>query len=110
MGDDDWHRALKAALDAEANTNANSRREHALLMMHRVMDVYLRHKPGGKKLHDPLALAVALDESVCELAEVEMFCQKGHWGSRLSPGSNIWVSVAYDASKFQAVMLQCGSS
>merc|ERR1711920_1164617 len=106
MGYDyDWHRALEAAVEAEANRDANSRRENALRMMHRVMDGYLRHKPGGKKLHDPLALAVTFDESVCELAEVHLFCEKGKWGSRLCPGSDTLISVAYDPEKFQAALL-----
>merc|ERR1712046_501703 len=54
-------------------------------LMYDAMDTYLRHKPGGKKLHDPLALAVALDESVCELVQVKLFYQKGKWGSRVCP-------------------------
>jgi len=84
---------------------ATSRRATAFRMMYNAMDKYLRKKPGGKKMHDPLALAVALDESVCELAEVELFCQNGQWGSRLCPGNDTFISVSYDAAKFQAVML-----
>eukprot|EP00414_Alexandrium_minutum_P001939 CAMPEP_0113824216 /NCGR_PEP_ID=MMETSP0328-20130328/3132_1 /TAXON_ID=39455 /ORGANISM="Alexandrium minutum" /LENGTH=283 /DNA_ID=CAMNT_0000792157 /DNA_START=24 /DNA_END=874 /DNA_ORIENTATION=+ /assembly_acc=CAM_ASM_000350 len=99
--DHEWH----AALGAAAKAAPPGRRALALQMMHDTMDAYLRHRPGGKKLHDPLALAVALDESVCELAEVELFCQKGQWGSRLCPGSNTWISVDYDAAKFQSTLL-----
>jgi len=73
--------------------------------MYSSMDEYLRRKPEGKKLHDPLALAVALDEAVCELKEVELFCREGQWGSNLHPGTGIWISVAYSASKFQATLL-----
>jgi len=100
-----WHEALGAAAAAEARNAPMGRPAVALGMMHKAMDEYLRKKPGGKKLHDPLALAVALEESVCELAEVELFCQKGKWGSRLSPGSNTWISLTYDAVKFQATLL-----
>jgi len=103
--DEEWHEGLRVAVEAELAHAKGGRRDIALSMMYKSMDEYLRHKPGGKKLHDPLALAVALDESVCELAEVELFCQKGHWGSRLSTGSNIWISVAYDAKRFQACLL-----
>lgn len=103
--DHQWHRALRAAAETEAKNAPASRRALAFGMMYNTMDQYLRQKPGGKKLHDPLALAVALDESVCTLAEVQLFCQKGQWGSRLLPGSNVWISVAYDAAKFQAVLL-----
>jgi len=100
-----WHEALGAAATYEERSAPKARPAVALGMMHKAMDAYLQKKPGGKKLHDPLALAVALDESVCELAEVDLFCQKGKWGSRLSPDSNIWISIAYDAVKFQATLL-----
>merc|ERR1712039_464972 len=68
--DDAWHAALGEASRAEVKETPNGRRALVFKMMHTTMDEYLRRKPGGKKLHDPLALAVALDESVCELAEV----------------------------------------
>jgi len=82
-----------------------SRRAKALGMMYDAMDQYLQRKPGGKALHDPLALATALDESVCELAEVELFCHKGQWGSKPKRGSGTWISIAYDALKFQNALL-----
>jgi len=103
--DHEWHVALGAAARSAAANSPGGRRAVALGMMHTTMDDYLRKKPGGKKLHDPLALSVALDESVCDLEEVELFCQKGQWGSRLCPGSDTWISVAYDAAKFQAALL-----
>jgi pyrimidine-specific ribonucleoside hydrolase len=103
--DDQFHMALKAAVAMEAADAPKGRRAMAFEMIYDAMDQYLRHKPGGKKLHDPLALATAFDESVCELAEVELFCQKGQWGSRLQPGSRTWISVAYDALKFENALL-----
>lgn len=103
--DDEWHKALGAAAEAAANDAPKGRRALAFRMMHNAMDLYLRRNPGGKKLHDPLALAVAIDESVCDLEEVILFCNKGQWGSKLSPGSNIWISVAYNPLKFRAALL-----
>merc|ERR1712232_214526 len=103
--DDTWHRALGAASQAATSKDWQGRRAKSLKMMHDAMGVYLRFKPGGKKLHDPLALAVALDESVCTLKEVDVFAHKGQWGSRLCSGSNIWISVAYDPDKFQQALL-----
>jgi pyrimidine-specific ribonucleoside hydrolase len=100
-----WHKAMGAAAEAEARRAPTSRRAKAFGMIHSSMCEYLRRRPGGKKLHDPLALAVALDESVCQLAEVELFCQKGQWGSRLMPGRDVWISVAYDAPKFLDALL-----
>eukprot|EP00928_Gymnodinium_smaydae_P099099 TRINITY_DN9369_c0_g3_i2.p1 TRINITY_DN9369_c0_g3~~TRINITY_DN9369_c0_g3_i2.p1 ORF type:complete len:631 (-),score=69.55 TRINITY_DN9369_c0_g3_i2:82-1842(-) len=103
--DDDWHAALGAAACAEEKNDSRSRRAIAFRMMYKSMDAYLRRKPDGKKLHDPLALAVALDESVCTVAEVNLFCQKGKWGSKLCPGRGVWISIAYDNTKFQTVLL-----
>jgi len=104
--DADFHGALQQALTVEVRERPQERRATAFKMVYDAMDVYLRQKPGGKKLHDPLALATAFDESVCELAEVELFCQKGQWGSTLRPGSNIWISVSYDASRFENALLK----
>jgi len=103
--DMEWHQALGAAAAAAARNAPKARPAVALGMMHKAMDAYLRKKPGGKKLHDPLALATALDETVCELAEVQLFCQKGKWGSRLAPYSNTWISIAYDPVKFMKALL-----
>lgn len=103
--DDEFHAALRAALDVQVTHAPHGPQAVAFRMMYDAMDDYLRHKPGGKKLHDPLAFATSLDESVCELAEVELYCQKGQWGARLSPGSNVFISIAYDASKFKAALL-----
>merc|ERR1712196_648998 len=90
--DDEFHRAL---------AHARHRHPTTFGMMYDAMDDYLKRRPGGKKLHDPLAMAVAVNEAVCELVEVQLFCQKGHWGSKLCPGSNVWISVAYNSELFQ---------
>ena len=50
-----------------------------------------------KKIHDPLALATALNEGVCALVEVQPECSKGgKWGATLCPGSGIRISIDYD--------------
>jgi len=103
--DDQFHMALRAAAAIQAKEAPKGARAIAFEMMYDAMDEYLRHKPGGKKMHDPLALATALDESVCELVEVKLFCQKGQWGSILQPGSGVWISIAYDALKFVNALL-----
>jgi len=55
---------------------------------------------GGKAFHDPLAACCAIDESIGEWAEVELYREKGAWGSRLAPGSGIWIIIGYDREKF----------
>lgn len=106
--DKQWHDALGAAVeDAQATADLSTHgraRLASLSLMHRAMDAYLS-KRGEKKMHDPLALAVALDESVCKLAEVELFRANGGWGSRLVPGSGKWISIDYDPIKFRAALL-----
>lgn len=55
---------------------------------------------GGKAFHDPLAACCAIDETIGEWAEVELYREKGAWGSRLSPGSGVWIIIDYDREKF----------
>jgi pyrimidine-specific ribonucleoside hydrolase len=102
--DDQWHNALAAAI-TQAGEESSTGRAHALRLMYEAMDDYLRRKPSGKKLHDPLALAVAFDESVCKLAEVKVYHTREGWGAEPCPESGVWISVDYDAVKFQAALL-----
>ncbi len=68
-------------------------------LMYRGMETYLNKKPDGKKFHDPLALAVAIDKSVCEFAEVELFRQRGEWGSNLKANTNTFISIRANVDK-----------
>lgn len=69
-----------------------------LELIHRGMESCLRK--GGKKLHDPLAACCALTPEIGEWAEVELFRERGQWGSRLKPGTNTWIITGYDHGKF----------
>jgi inosine-uridine nucleoside N-ribohydrolase len=62
--------------------------------------------PGGKKLHDPLAACCAIDESIGEWAEVELYRERGEWGARLSPGSGVRIITAYDHERFVATLIE----
>ena len=68
------------------------------------MDIYLRDRPQGKLLHDPLAACCAIDESIASWAEVELFRHQGEWGAKLSPNSNTWIITDYDRDKFLATL------
>lgn len=57
---------------------------------------------AGKKLHDPLAACCAIDGSIGEWAEVEMFRERGEWGARPSPGSGVRIITGYDHERFVA--------
>ncbi|WP_327001874.1 nucleoside hydrolase [Dactylosporangium sp. NBC_01737] len=81
------------------------------------MDVYLNgpdapaghHResadPRGKMLHDPLAACCAIDPSIAEWAEVDLYRERGAWGSRPAPGSGVHITVAHDHQKFLATLL-----
>jgi pyrimidine-specific ribonucleoside hydrolase len=70
------------------------------------MELYLQKNPDGKKLHDPLAMAVAIDKSVCEFRSVEMYRQKGEWGARLKDDSDTQIAISYDAQRFFDVITE----
>ena len=62
----------------------------------------------GKKLHDPLALAAAIDEGVCRFEEVKVIHDKQGWGSVLDSGTNTWISIDYDDERFRQTLLGGG--
>jgi len=71
------------------------------------MSSYLRKKPEGKLLHDPLAACTCIDRSMITFCEVKVSReQKGHWGSKPHPGSNTWISIGVDKLKFYSVLLE----
>jgi pyrimidine-specific ribonucleoside hydrolase len=68
------------------------------------MECYLAERHEGKAFHDPLAAAVALDPSVCGLREVEVYRERGEWGSRLAAGTRTRISVSVDRPRFLDVL------
>lgn len=103
--DEAFHKAVGDAVTRAEIESPASSRCRALRLLRQSMDKYRRNQKKAKKLHDPLALATALDESVCELAEVSLFRDRVGWGSVLADGSGTWISVDYDDDKFRAVLL-----
>lgn len=89
--------------DFHNRVGALKRRTDGLELCFRGMDLYLQKKPEGKLLHDPLAMAHAIDRRVCDLALVHLYRQKGEWGSQLPPLSddlNTWISISVDRERF----------
>jgi pyrimidine-specific ribonucleoside hydrolase len=68
------------------------------------LDRYLADKGVGKAMHDILAAAACLDESVVELREVDIYRERGEWGSRAKSGTRTWISVAYNQESFLDVL------
>ncbi|MCU0657048.1 MAG: nucleoside hydrolase [Polyangiaceae bacterium] len=104
-----YGRAMHRALEAVRGD------DRSLGLIAQGMEVYLDGKgarpegadePGvGKKFHDPLAACCAIDPRVGTWAEVELFREKGEWGSRLCPGSNTWIIVDHDPARFWSVLV-----
>jgi len=69
------------------------------------MGYYLDKHPDGKMLHDPLAACCAIDPTIGEWAEVEVYRERGEWGSRLAPGSGVRIITDYDHEKFVSTFL-----
>lgn len=90
------------ALHARFETTKEESTAHAFIW--KGMQEYLHHHSAGKMLHDPLAACCAIDESIGTWAEVELYREKGQWGSRLLPGSRSWIITDYDHEKFVQVL------
>ncbi len=69
------------------------------------METYLA-RGSGKAFHDPLAACCAIDPSIATWAEVELYREKGEWGSRLSPGSGLEIITDHDHEKFVSVLTE----
>jgi len=83
---------------------ALTKRTAGLDLVFEGMARYLNQNPDGKKLHDPLALTVAIDPEVCTFARVEVYRERGEWGSRLKPGSDTRISIALDRERFFRIL------
>jgi pyrimidine-specific ribonucleoside hydrolase len=70
------------------------------------MELYLKKNPEGKKLHDPLAMACAIDPEVCDFRRVEMYRLKGEWGARLKSDSDVQIAVSVDRERFFRVLTE----
>ena len=74
----------------------------ALRWFRDAMNGFYRHgkSPKNKKLHDPLAFAMVLDEEVCALREVAVNRRQGKRGSTLAAGTNTFAAVDFDQARF----------
>ncbi len=75
----------------------------SLELIHQGMETYLRRR-DAKALHDPLAACCAIDPEIGQWAEVEVYREKGQWGSRLKPGSGSWIITGYNRERFFSVL------
>lgn len=76
-----------------------------LKLMFHGMDFYLKNKPNGKAFHDPLAACAAIDDSICEFKNVELYRERGEWGSRYSKDLNTLISINVNMEKFKKTIV-----
>lgn len=69
------------------------------------MTKYLRKTPSGKAFHDPLAACVTINQNVCTLVPVELYREKGNWGSKISNNLNVSISIAVDMDLFRQTII-----
>jgi len=69
------------------------------------MSFYLDKKPNGKVFHDPLAACVAIDKNICKFETVELYREKGEWGSRYSSNSNASIYIQVDMDRFKKTII-----
>jgi len=84
--------------------HAVSNNHLGLKLIYDGMDKYLQRKPDGKLFHDPLAACVMIEPSICEFREVELYREKGNWGSKLKSGTNTFISISVNLEKFTTVL------
>ena len=70
----------------------------------KAMVAYLKKRPKGKAFHDPLAACCAIDPGIGTWKEVELYREKGEWGSRLCEGSGTHILIDYDHERFLHVL------
>lgn len=93
-----WDRQMHHRMEAKREAHPG------LTMVVDAMELYLERKPQGKLMHDPLAACVAIDPSVASMREVEVYREKGEWGSRLKEGTGTFISVSIDRDRFERVL------
>ena len=53
---------------------------------------------------EPSVLACAVDETVCDFTEVEIYRERGEWGARTAAGTKTRISVGFHEERFMDVL------
>lgn len=89
--DNDFHERLRADKNRKLSNKI-------------IWDVMDKYHTRSKLLHDPLAAACLIDRNVCQFTEVELYREKGEWGSKAQTGTNLFISTKVDKEKFYSTM------
>ena len=74
-------------------------------LIYQGMTQYLGRHKDGKAFHDPLAACCAINPSIGTWASVELYRERGEWGSYLMPASGVRIITDYDHEKFCHTLL-----
>jgi len=99
-----YDRKMQDAVMRAVHYLPDGRHKDSLMLIVKGMAYYLAKKPQGKKFHDPLAACCAIDPTIGTWAEVELYREKGQWGSRLKEGTGVEIITTYDHEKFVRVL------
>ena len=99
-----YDRKMQEAVMRAVHYLPDGRHKDSLMLIVKGMAYYLSRKPEGKKFHDPLAACCAIDPSIGTWANVDLYREKGQWGSRLNPDSDVEIILTYDHEKFVRVL------
>ena len=94
-----WTSAMRDAILVNRQQN-----RRGLQLMVGALEAYSALHPTGKALHDLVAAACVIDETICRFREVEMYRAGGEWGANPAAGSNTIISVDVDIEKFTAIL------
>lgn len=101
-----WHAELQAGLKRRlAGTTVRT----GLATMIAALDRYLEDRGVAKAMHDLVAAACAIDPAVCEFVGVEIYRERGEWGSRAAEGTRTAISIGFDEGRFVEVLAGVGS-
>lgn len=78
---------------------------HSLETIYQGMSKYLKKRPSGKAFHDPLAACCAINHSIGKWVDVQLYREKGQWGSRVAHPINASIITSYDRKRFINTLL-----
>jgi len=83
----------------------------SLSLIYQGMEHYMARHPKGKKFHDPLAACCAIDPDIGKWTKVNLYREKGQWGSRLPQDvpeghqySEVEIITEFDHDRFVRVL------
>jgi inosine-uridine nucleoside N-ribohydrolase len=83
----------------------SKKRNISNLLIQRYLNTFVQNCPDGKKLHDLLAAACAIDPSIAEWRKVNLHRKSGGWGCELDENSDLDIIINYNKERFIDVLV-----